>query len=127
MKPADRITKLIDYLGVARTEFSKSLGLSAGSVNAYLQNPNRKPTWNLIIAIANAFPTLSMEWLIRGRGSMWIAEDGDKEKMDEAMKVYEEKKRLGLEKRVSLLEQRNRYFAREIKALKGSTTSNQGK
>lgn len=65
----ERIFKWQAYLGIGRQEFAAALGVSLGSLS-HLASGRNKPSADLIEKLAEVYPQLSMEWLIRGKGEM---------------------------------------------------------
>ena len=59
-----------DSLNVSANAFSKQIGLPQRTVNNYVTG-DRSLSIDFIEAILAAFPELSAEWLLRGRGSMY--------------------------------------------------------
>ena len=61
---------ILDSLNVSANAFSKQIGLPQRTVNNYVTG-DRSLSIDFIEAILAAFPELSAEWLLRGRGSMY--------------------------------------------------------
>lgn len=59
-----------DSLNVSVNAFSKQIGLPQRTVNNYITG-DRSLSVDFIEATLAAFPELSAEWLLRGRGSMY--------------------------------------------------------
>lgn len=65
-----RIKNLIECKGFNINSFSSYVGVTQSTINAMFTK-NTEPSSKTIIAILNAFPLLSAEWLLRGEGSMF--------------------------------------------------------
>ena len=62
-----------DSLNVSANAFSKQIGLPQRTVNNYVTG-DRSLSIDFIEAILAAFPELSAEWLLRGNGTMFLAD-----------------------------------------------------
>lgn len=62
----DRILVFIRHLNIGQNKFEKSCGLSCGTISSVKQAPNG----TTILKIIDAYPELSLEWLMRGEGDM---------------------------------------------------------
>ena len=58
---------------MSENEFAKALSMSQSTLNGYTKE-TRKPSLALAESILNAFEDVSAEWLLRGKGSMYITE-----------------------------------------------------
>lgn len=67
METKERLMKLIDALGISKSEFERSCGLSNGYVNA-IQNTIGAKGLNQILA---KYPNVSKMWLMFGEGEMF--------------------------------------------------------
>lgn len=68
--PKDRLMDFIVYLGVSMNEFEKNCGFST----RYLCNV-RSPGAAKLSQVKAAYPSLNMEWVMNGTGSMLVAEE----------------------------------------------------
>lgn len=70
--------------------FANFVGINAASLSSIFNN-RTKPTLNTVEAIKNKIPNLNIEWLMFGRGSMFVNEsDGtDTSKMDDGRQSEE--------------------------------------
>lgn len=67
-----RLSQLAEYYGVTKpSEFAKKTGFSHQTASNYLKG-DRTPTLDAITKIQQAFESLSLEWLIDGKGNMLI-------------------------------------------------------
>lgn len=64
-----RIKEIIDFYRLSGQKFAVKIGISPNTLNNYLQGKN-KISLALIEAILTAFPDVSAEWLMRGKGQM---------------------------------------------------------
>lgn len=66
-----RLGLLINELGHNKNSFSKEIGMTNNTTIGSLVNKESfKPSYDVLIKIANAFPDVNMDWLITGRGEM---------------------------------------------------------
>ena len=81
MKPIERVEKLIKDKGLSVSAFENTVGVSNASIGiAIKRNSNlRDDTLNSIL---NAFPEISPEWLLTGKGPM--LREGSKNSNDRA-------------------------------------------
>lgn len=54
--------------------FSDFIGISSASLSSIF-NDRTKPTLNTVEAIRNKFPTISLDWLMYGKGVMFLDDD----------------------------------------------------
>ena len=64
-----KIKEIIDFYRLSGPKFAVKIGISPNTLNNYLQGKN-KISLALIEAILTAFPEVSAEWLMRGKGQM---------------------------------------------------------
>ncbi|MEE9460772.1 MAG: hypothetical protein V3V53_03015, partial [Bacteroidales bacterium] len=72
-----RIALLIKELGLNKNSFSKEIGLKNNStITNIINNPDRSPSYDVILRIVSRWDQLNIRWLIAGQGEMFsIAED----------------------------------------------------
>lgn len=68
-----RIKDIIDFYRLSNAKFAVEIGISVNTLNNYLQGKN-KVSLAVVEAILEAFPEVSAEWLIRGKGAMIISD-----------------------------------------------------
>lgn len=68
-----RVKLLMQEFAMSENEFAKALSMSQSTLNGYTKE-TRKPSLALTESILNAFEDVSAEWLLRGKGSMYITE-----------------------------------------------------
>ena len=73
----ERIALLIKELGLNKNSFSKQIGLRNNStITNIVNNPMRRPSYDVILRILTRYSQLNMRWFIAGQGPMFsIAED----------------------------------------------------
>ena len=75
MSYSERIKQLVEFEG-SQAKFSKKVGLSPQSINRII-NQGSGVNGDTILAIAEAYPKLSIEWFVTGEGKMWKAHVGE--------------------------------------------------
>lgn len=70
---AKHFEKLINSLNINGVEFSKKTGLASGHFYN-LKNGNRKPSFEILWKIKEAYPALNLNWFFTGEGEMWLEE-----------------------------------------------------
>ena len=73
MDVLDRIKQIISTNELSVSAFAKSIGLAQVTVNNYILG-KRKISFELIDAIAKNYPNISLEWLLRGDGEMYVSD-----------------------------------------------------
>lgn len=67
----ERITELLTAFDISQNRLAKSLNIEQRSVNRQLKGESSLSS-AMIKGVADNFPTVSMEWLIRGNGEMLL-------------------------------------------------------
>lgn len=67
----DRIKQLMESQHMTQQTFSDFIGISSASLSSIF-NDRTKPTLNTVEAIRNKFPTISLDWLMYGKGAMFL-------------------------------------------------------
>ena len=67
----DRIRQIMESQHMSQQTFANFIGMSAASLSSIFNN-RTKPTLNTVEAIKSKMPRLSTDWLMFGRGSMFI-------------------------------------------------------
>lgn len=70
----DRIKQLMERQKMSQQTFADILGISPASLSSIF-NDRTKPTLNHVEAIKRKFPTINLEWLLSGNGSMFTDDD----------------------------------------------------
>ena len=73
MEILQRIKNLIESKDCTINSFSKKIGIAQVTLNNYFRL-NRLPAYETIHAILYTFPDVSAEWLLRGKGDMYITD-----------------------------------------------------
>lgn len=81
----DRIRQIMESQHMSQQTFANFIGMSAASLSSIFNN-RTKPTLNTVEAIKSKMPRLSIDWLMFGRGSMFIddAPSNDPSQVDDA-------------------------------------------
>lgn len=69
----ERIKQLMESTHLNQQGFANFLGVSPATINGILKDRS-KPTLNIVEAIKNKFPGLSLDWLLYGEGDMYVGE-----------------------------------------------------
>lgn len=69
-----RIHQIIEFYQLSAASFADQVGVQRSSISHILSGRN-KPSLDFILKTLKAFPTLSSEWLLHGKGSMEHPED----------------------------------------------------
>ena len=67
----DRIYQLMNYQGMSQKEFAATLCISEGTLSGIFTGRTR-PTNNIVYAIHECFPHISINWLMFGEGKMLL-------------------------------------------------------
>lgn len=68
---SERLRLLFDSKNVKTTKLSEKFGKSRGVISSYLSG-RAAPTYDFFAFLSNEIPDLDMNWLISGRGNMFI-------------------------------------------------------
>ncbi len=118
-----RIKAIKNALGISENELARRLGISQSTLNGYTLG-KRTPSYEFAETVLNAFSDISAEWLLRGKGSMYISDiptDGD---TDEVLDLKAEITRLRVEreemqKRIIELEAITQYQEKRLDKMLG--------
>ena len=77
----DRIFQLMKYQGMSQKEFAATLCIAEGTLSGIYTGRTR-PTNNIVNAIHECFPHISINWLMFGEGEMLI--DGSSPQQQDA-------------------------------------------
>ena len=67
----DRIKQLMESQNMTQQAFAQYIDMSTASLSSIL-NGRTKPTLNTVEAIRKSFPTINIEWLMFGTGTMFM-------------------------------------------------------
>ena len=118
-----RIREIIEVTDNSVNSFAKEIGVKQTTLSDYL-NSGKTPSWAVLRGIVDTFTDVSVEWLIRGEGEMYISDiptDGD---TDTILDLKAEITRLRAERdelRDELIAQRavSKYQEKQIRELMG--------
>lgn len=65
----ERIAKVRNWSGSTRQVFAEMIGVSA-SYYSQVEKGNNKPNVDMVLGIADKFPEIRLDWLLRGEGDM---------------------------------------------------------
>lgn len=83
-----RIHKLIDKEGISVRRFEQSINASNGLIRkAIANNTDVQSKW--ILEIADTYPNLNLDWLIKGEGEMYREGSSDKQATMASISVHE--------------------------------------
>jgi transcriptional regulator with XRE-family HTH domain len=93
-----RIKAIKNALGISENELARRLGISQSTLNGYTLG-KRTPSYEFAETVLNAFSDISAEWLLRGKGSMYISDlpSTDHDDTDEVLDLKAEITRLRAE------------------------------
>lgn len=75
----ERLLKVIEYSGLSQTAFAKKIGST--QANLWRQLNGQRVNVATIVSVAEQFPEIDCNWLLRGVGSMLIGKaDVDQQK-----------------------------------------------
>ena len=66
----DRIRQIMEHLGLSQQDFAGKLGISPASLSSIFTG-RTNPTNNHVMAIHQAFPDISVNWIMFGEGEMY--------------------------------------------------------
>jgi len=70
----DRLNELIEKKNLTATKFATLIDANPSAISHLLKGRN-KPGYDLLVNIAKAFPDVSMEWLLTGKGNMIVSKE----------------------------------------------------
>lgn len=68
----DRIRQLMESQHMTQQSFAQALNMSPASLSSIF-NDRTRPTLNHVEAIKNRFPSINIDWLLFGRGDMFLS------------------------------------------------------
>lgn len=71
----DRLNAIIEQKGLTATRFATLIDANPSAISHLLKGRN-KPGYDLLVNIAKAFPDISMDWLLTGKGEMYVSTGG---------------------------------------------------
>ena len=82
----ERLKAVIAYSGLSDTAFAKKIGVQQMTLWRQI-NGARKVSLETIMAVAEAFPEVDANWLLRGGGSMLTNNDAQEKRIDNLIDV----------------------------------------
>ena len=118
-----RIKAIKNALGISENELARRLGISQSTLNGYTLG-KRTPSYEFAETVLNAFSDISAEWLLRGKGSMYISDIPTDSDTDEVIDLKAEITRLRVEreemqKRIIELEAITQYQEKRLDKMLG--------
>ena len=68
-------TRFEIFLREAKTnqkEFAKKTGYSQQSLSKFITGGTKSPKLDLLVAVAEYYPTFNLRWLLLGEGELWL-------------------------------------------------------
>lgn len=96
-----RLQIFINHLGISNNKFAQAMGLS-GSMISHMINGNNFGV-DKMVKILNEYPTINIEWLLTGKGSMIREENKELEISHSTAKNY------------ILIEMENKFLKEQLK------------
>lgn len=75
LNPTDvmpRVMEIVACFNISEAQFCKNIGFDNGSFCRY-KNHGKTPSLELILSIVDMYPQVNADWLLTGRGDMFIA------------------------------------------------------
>ena len=82
----ERLEAVIAYSGLNDSAFAKRIGMQQITLWRQL-NDQRKVSLETILAVADEFPEIDANWLLRGSGSMLANNDAQEKRIDNLIDV----------------------------------------
>ncbi len=77
---AERILKIIEYIGVNQAQFTQMIDLNPSILSHIIKGRN-KPSLEVVEKILKTFPQISPDWLLWGNGDIARDSDGERGKV----------------------------------------------
>ena len=81
-----RLQQFLDAENITQSQLADSLGVARAGISHILSGRN-KPGFDFIENLASKFPTLSLEWLITGKGRMYKNADPESRMIPEEKRI----------------------------------------
>lgn len=82
---AERLLAVVEYSGLSQTAFAKKLGLT--QANLWRQLNGQRVNVATLVAIAEQFPEIDCNWVLRGTGSMTIDNETADKRLEKLVDV----------------------------------------
>lgn len=79
----ERLLKFLSAENITQSQLADTLGVARASISHILSGRN-KPGFDFLESIARNYPSLSLEWLVTGRGKMYRSHPDDSSESFEA-------------------------------------------
>lgn len=73
----ERLLNVIEYSGLSQTAFAKKIGST--QANLWRQLNGQKVNVATVVSVAEQFPEIDCNWLLRGTGSMLVGQIDDEQ------------------------------------------------
>jgi len=85
MNVGERLSNIIDHLNHNTSSFSRSIGLNSNVTLMRIVKGDSAPSFQTLQKIKEAYPAISIEWLVSGEGAMIKNSDRDSKWFEEAL------------------------------------------
>ncbi len=89
----DRIKKLIETEKMSSSQFAEAIGVQRSNISHILSGRNR-PSLDFIEKLLNVFKEIRTEWLMLGKGEMYIKKEEEKKKIKKEIPLKKENNKL---------------------------------
>ena len=79
----ERLLKFLSAENITQSQLADTLGVARASISHILSGRN-KPGFDFLESIARNYPSLSLEWLVTGRGKMYRSHPEESQESIEA-------------------------------------------
>ena len=86
MSIAQRIKQVIDIKGLSMTDFAKKIGIDRTTITHLIKNDSN-PRANILTAIVVNINTINADWLLTGRGKMFVEEKAEEKAEEEEIDI----------------------------------------
>ena len=76
----DRINEIKDHFRLSNRGFAAEIGAKPAATNNYL-NGTKEPSMDFVDAILSKYVDISAEWLLRGKGTMFVSDEPTSEEI----------------------------------------------
>ena len=76
----DRINEIKDHYRLSNRGFAAEIGSKPAATNNYL-NGTKEPSMDFVDAILSKYIDISAEWLLRGKGTMFVSDEPTNEEL----------------------------------------------
>ncbi|MBN2744486.1 MAG: helix-turn-helix transcriptional regulator [Marinilabiliaceae bacterium] len=114
---AERIGELLKLYGLNKHQFANKIEVSSTIIYNIIGGRKSNPSYELINKILDAFPDLSAEWLLRGKGDYKIDESSERNVLSSALKPCKECEKK--DKMIDRLERENDRLLKFIDKIEG--------